>query len=117
MPTAPPNFDCEVICANGTLRFSEHGEKYVKIGKGDKWDDVPFDDPPAPMHHEWNGFAEAIRQGLESPASGEWGRHIMEILFAAEESSVTGREVVLASGPGWFHQSSGTPVTTKHGWI
>ena len=112
-----PNFDCEVICANGTLRFSEHGEKYVKIGKGDKWDDVPFDDPPAPMHHEWNGFAEAIRQGLEPPASGEWGRHIMEILFAAEESSVTGREVVLASGPGWFHQSSGTPVTTKHGWI
>ena len=112
-----PNFECEVICANGTLRFSEHGEKFVRVGKGDKWEDVSFDDPPAPMHHAWKGFVEAIQQGVEPPASGEWGRHIMEILFAAEESSIRGREVMLASAPGWSHQSSGTPVTIKHGWI
>ena len=112
-----PNFACEVICANGTLKFSQHGEKYVRIGRGDKWEDIPFEDTSAEMHHEWAGFAEAIENGFEPPASGEWGRHVMEILFAAEESSITGQEVRLASGPGWFHQMSGTPTTRKHGWF
>ena len=72
-----PNFECEVICANGTLRFSEHGERFVRVGKGDRWEEVPFDDPPAAMHHEWKGFVDAIQQNIEPPASGEWGRHIM----------------------------------------
>ena len=50
-----------VICANGTLRFSQHGEKYVMVGKGDEWEHVPFDDPPAEMTNEWKAFAEASR--------------------------------------------------------
>ena len=29
-----PDFSCQVICANGTLRFSQHGEKYVQGRKG-----------------------------------------------------------------------------------
>ncbi len=110
-----PNFECQVICANGTLRFSQHGEKCVQVGKGDRWEDVPFDDPPAEMHNEWKAFAEAIASNIEPPTHGEWGRHIMEILFAAEQSAITGREVQLESG--WTTQTSGTPVTTEHGWV
>ncbi len=112
-----PNYECQVICANGTLRFSQHGEKYVKVGKGDKWVDVPFDDAPAEMHFEWKAFAECIEQNIEPPTPGEYGRHIMEIIFAAEQSAITGREVVLSSGSEWLSQESGQPVTIQRGWI
>jgi predicted dehydrogenase len=111
------NYECQVICANGTLRFSEHGGKYVKVGKNDKWEDVPFEDSSAEMHFEWKAFADAIAQNIEPPTHGEYGRHIMEIIFAAEQSAITGREVMLPSGQSWFHQQSGEPVTIRHGWI
>ena len=112
-----PNFECQVICANGSLRFSQHGEKFVKVGQADQWEDVPFDDPPAEMHNEWKAFAQAIEQNIEPPTHGEWGRHIMEIMFAAEQSAITGREVPLESGPGWNNQTSGSPITIQHGWV
>jgi phthalate 4,5-cis-dihydrodiol dehydrogenase len=112
-----PLYECQVICANGSLRFSEHGGKYVKIGKGDKWENVPFDDPPHEFHNEWKGFAEAIALDIEPPTPGEWSRHIMEILFAAEASAISGKEVMLENSQDWTHQASGSPVTTNHGWI
>ena len=111
-----PSHECHVICANGSLRFSQHGEKFVKVGKGDKWEDVPFDDPPFEFQNEWKAFAEAIEQNIEPPTHGEWGRHIMEIMFAAEESAITGMEVELED-VGWSNQRSGSPVTRNHGWI
>ena len=112
-----PNYESQVICANGTLRFSQHGEKFVKVGQGDEWKDIPFDDPSAEMHHEWKSFVESIEQDIEPPTSGEWSRHIMEILFAAENSAISGREVVLESGLSWTHQRHGVPVTRLHGWV
>ena len=111
-----PSHECHVICANGSLRFSQHSEKFVKVGKGDKWEDVPFDDPPFEFQNEWKAFAEAIEQNIEPPTHGEWGRHIMEIMFAAEESAITGVEVELEE-VGWSNQESGSPVTRNHGWI
>lgn len=114
-----PNFDCEVICANGALRFTEHGQgaPYVRLGKSEKWTDVPYDNSPNPMHNEWKGFAESIEKDIEPPSSGYWGRHIMEILFAAEESALSGSEVMLENGLRWEYQPNGVPVTTNHGWI
>ena len=114
-----PNLECQVICANGTLRFNQHGAdgKYVRVGRGDRWEDVPFEDTPHEMHNEWKGFVEAIESGIEPPAHGEYGRHIMEILFAAEKSAITGRDVLLDSGLGWSHQTTGSPTTIEHGWI
>ena len=112
-----PNFECQVICANGTLRFSQHGEKYVKVGQGDHWQDVPFEDPPAEMYFQWQAFADAIAREIEPPCHGALSRHIMEIMFAAEQSAITGREVVLESGLSWTYQQSGEPVTIHHGWI
>ncbi|MEZ4863615.1 MAG: Gfo/Idh/MocA family oxidoreductase [Caldilineaceae bacterium] len=112
-----PNYECQVICANGTLRFSQHGEKYVKVGKGDEWQDVPFADPPTEMHNEWQAFAECIDQNIEPPVHGAYARHIMEIIFAAEQSAMSGREVMLESGQAWSYQHTGEPVTIQHGWI
>lgn len=114
-----PNFECQVICANGTLRFNQHGAdgKYVKVGRGDTWEDVDFEDTPHDMHNEWKSLVEAIELNIEPPAHGAYGRHVMEILFAAEQSAITGRDVVLDSGMGWTHQTTGSPTTTAHGWI
>jgi phthalate 4,5-cis-dihydrodiol dehydrogenase len=111
-----PSYESHVIGANGSLRFSQHGEKFVKLGTGDKWADVPFDDPQEEFHHEWRSFVEAIENDLEPPSDGVWGRHVMEVLFAAEQSSITGQEVVLESGSSWIAQSAGTPVGNDQGW-
>ncbi len=112
-----PIHECQIICANGSLRFCESGEKYVRVGKDNKWEDVPFDDPPHPMYNEWRGFIESIRNNIEPPTPGEWGRHVMEIVFGAEQSAITGQEVQLTDSNNWTHQRSGTPVQIKHGWI
>lgn len=112
-----PNFENHIICANGSLRFSQHGEKFVRVGKNEEWRDVPFDDPPSEMHNEWLAFATAIQRDIEPPAHGVWGRHIMEILFAAEQSAISGCEVKLESGASWNNQRSGAPVAIEHGWI
>jgi hypothetical protein len=69
------------------------------------------------MTNEWKAFAEAIALDIEPATHGEYGRHVMEILFAAEESAINGREVVLESGRRWNHQESGSPVTVHHGWV
>ena len=109
--------ECHVICANGSLRFSQHGEKFVKVGKDNEWKDVPFDDPPAEFHHEWKAFTRSIEEDIEPPTHGAWGRHIMEILFAAEQSSITGQEVVLDGGDSWTTQKSGSVIDSNHGFI
>lgn len=112
-----PIMECYVIGSRGSLRFAEHEEKFVKIGQGETWKDVPFNDPPAEMYHQWEAFADCIQNDLEPPTHGEWGRHILEIMLAAEQSSITNREVILESGLSYSHQTSGQVVTQKHGWI
>ena len=114
-----PIYECQVICANGSLRFSQYGPKgaFVEIGKGEKWEEVAYEEPPSNFHHEWKGFTESIEKNIEPPTSGYLGRHIMEILFAAEESAICGREVQLRNGNRWEAQRTGEPVTIKHGWI
>ena len=111
------DYSCQVICANGTLRFSQHGDRYVRVGKGDEWEDRPFDDPPAEMKYEWKGFVDSIEQNIEPPTHGSYGRHIMEILFAAEQSAITNEEVLLDTGYDWTTQTTGTPVNIEHGWV
>ena len=113
-----PNMSTEVICANGTLRFSEHGGKYVQVGHGEEWTDVPFDDPPTEMHNEWKAFAKAIELDVLPPTHGYWGRQIMEIIFAAEQSSICGQEVMLESGEAWESQAtSDSVIFDDHGWV
>ncbi len=112
-----PIFDTQVICANGTVRIGGGRQPFLQIGQGNEWTDIPYDEPPTVMHYEWRSFVESIEQDIEPPTSGEWSRQVMEILFAAESSAISGREVVLESGLSWTHQQSGTPVTRNHGWI
>ena len=112
-----PLHDCIMYGTQGSLRFTNSPGNSLQIGKENKWLDVPFEDPPTIMTEQWRAFAEAIRLNIEPPAHGQWARHIMEIVFAAEESALTGHEVVLSAGPAWETQHAGVPTTHRHGWI
>ena len=112
-----PNYQSEIICARGGIRISGSGDRFVAVGRGNEWTRVPFEDPPAGMTAEWHAFARSIEEDLEPPTSGEWGRHIMEILFAAERSSITGQQVTLAGGTRYNVQTTGQVVSRDHGWI
>jgi predicted dehydrogenase len=111
-------YDCVVIGATGSMRFATGKDGGVlQIGKGEEWRDVPFEEPPGNMTEQWRSFARAIELNIEPPTHGELGRHVVEVLLAAEESSISGREVMLESGRQWTSQTSGSPVNTEHGWI
>ena len=69
------------------------------------------------MRLEWARFAQAIEQNIETPVPGEYGRHIQEILLAAEESAMTHTETVLPSGLNWSYQATGDPIHVDHGWV
>jgi predicted dehydrogenase len=115
-----PNHDLNIICTEGSLHIGRGGgglvEAGVWVGKGDQWEKVAVEDEGSNFAREWEAFATAIERNIEPPASGVYGRHIMEILFAAEESAITNQEVRLSSGPGWFSQESGEVATYEHGW-
>ena len=89
----------------------------MRVGKGDVWEDVPFTRPPAEFTYEWRAFADCIARDIEPPTHGPYARHIMEILFAAEQSAITGQEVMLESGTTWTPQASGTPIRPDFGWV
>ncbi len=113
-----PIHDTHVICANGSLKFAHSASgRGLWIGKNNTWDEVEYDYWPQNMRLEWGRFAEAIEQDIESPVPGEYGRHIMEILLAAETSEFTRSEVVLESGEEWSNQAAGEPVQIQHGWV
>ena len=69
-----------------------HGQ--VRVGQDGAWRDLDIE-PINDFAEQYRDFATAIATNDRPPASSAYGRHIMEILFAAERSSVTGREVVL----------------------
>ena len=113
-----PNHDLNIICSEGSLHIGRGNlvEAGVWVGKGDQWEKIEVEEEGHNFAREWQAFATAIERNIEPPASGVYGRHIMEILFAAEESAITNQEVRLNSGPGWFSQESGQVATYEHGW-
>jgi predicted dehydrogenase len=48
------------------------------------------------MALEWAAFARAIADGTPPPVTLDHALRVMEIVFAAEDSAATGREVLLA---------------------
>jgi len=82
----------EAHCVDGQINYSVRGS--LEIGQDGKWRPVEHDGKDG-FAEQYRHFAQAIRMNLRPQTSSWYGRHIMEILFAAEASSVTGREVQL----------------------
>lgn len=93
--TGADSFEAILTCQKGMLKIDMF--RGVYLGKDGHWQHLPESLAENTEHEaltmEWNAFISAINDGSQSLVSGEYGRHIMEICFAARESSQKKREV------------------------
>jgi predicted dehydrogenase len=93
--------EVEVTCSNGMLRFDSYSNR-LAVERDGKYEPISVE-WQEPFAEELKNLLAAIRgeESLKVPPA--WGRHIVEVLLAAEESSRTGREIAIASA---VHASS-----------
>ena len=67
------------------------------MGKNDKWhhlpDSVAGHTEQEALFKEWSAFVESVETSSEPPVTGEYAKHIMEIVFAARKSSLQKKEI------------------------
>ena len=89
-----PKHLTELTCTRGMLNVDYDR---IQIGRDERWQDVPLTYFTDWMHsalvEEWNAFAAAVKGESPPAVSGDYARHIMEVIFAAEESAQTGTAV------------------------
>ena len=88
-------FTATLICEKGMLKSEIFGG--VHIGKNNEWKYIADSASPETEHeallNEWKAFVRAIETNTSPQVTGEYGKHIMEIVFAARESSVKKKEI------------------------
>lgn len=96
-----PKHLTELTCTRGMLNIDYTGG--ISIGRAEKWKTVYTPDDDDWMHaalvNEWRAFLRAVVTGETPAVTGEYARHIMAVIFAAEESSRLGREVAVTYQP------------------
>jgi phthalate 4,5-cis-dihydrodiol dehydrogenase len=79
----------ELICTKGMLNVDYAAG--ISIGRGNRWQSIPFSGSQKWAHEslvgEWRAFLDALERNATPPVSGEEGREIMRVAFAAEESA------------------------------
>lgn len=89
-----PKFDTELTCTRGILHIKGND---VIVGQNGEWHTVSAYDAGSAMHdglvNEWLAFSDAITQGSQPAVTGDYARHIMATVIAAEESSIRHEEV------------------------
>ncbi|HEY1298033.1 MAG TPA: Gfo/Idh/MocA family oxidoreductase [Chloroflexota bacterium] len=87
--------EVEVACTNGMLRFDSYSNQLASDRDGAY---VPIQVHAVdPFAEELQNLVGAIRGREALRVLPAWGRHILEVLLAAEESSRTGHEVGVSS--------------------
>jgi phthalate 4,5-cis-dihydrodiol dehydrogenase len=90
-----PRYEAEYVCTKGMVRYG----RVLEATNPENPDDASYHAIPVETRdgfsRQLTNVASAIRHGRSPAVPGEWGRMIMAILLAAEESSRTGREVLL----------------------
>jgi predicted dehydrogenase len=93
--TGVMDFSTELTCTKGMLKIVD--DRRVFIGQDEQWHQVAVSDDDdwisASLDNEWHAFLSAIEMDIETHVTGEFARHIMAVVFAAEESSRTRQEV------------------------
>lgn len=85
--------EVEVACTGGMLLFDSYANM-LKVDKDGAYEAIETERID-PFQAELENLVAAINGNEELEVSPAWGRHIVQVLNACEESSVTGREVVL----------------------
>lgn len=95
--TGAPKHLTELTCTKGMINIDYVGG--VTIGRDEQWQTLPDSGSDDWMHqalvNEWRGFLKALNEGTEPPVTGDHARHIMAVVFAAEESSRLQQEVTI----------------------
>ncbi|MCB0044742.1 MAG: Gfo/Idh/MocA family oxidoreductase [Caldilineaceae bacterium] len=87
----------QLCCTQGVLRI---GYDRVEVGRGERWQSLP---PPEQgedwMHqaliNEWRAFVAAAHGESPPEVSGEDALHVMDVIFAAEESARSRRVIAV----------------------
>lgn len=98
----------DLFTGNSALTYSENGYGYAmeKAGGTKGWTFTIFEEAfnqgyPQELHH----FIECVKTGAKPLVTGEDGRAVLEVLYAAYESARTGRKVALP-----FHPRVSKPI-------
>jgi len=87
--------EVEVTCTDGMLKFDSYSNQLAVERDGAY---APIEvQRTEPFAAELSNLIGAINGAEELRVSPIWGRHIVEVLLAAEESSRSGREVEIRS--------------------
>jgi phthalate 4,5-cis-dihydrodiol dehydrogenase len=90
--------ETEILATRGHLRFEMTGG--LLVGRENRWDRVAGTEGPwkgPAMAGQWQAFRRYLDNEIPCPVSGAVAREGMRVVFAAEESSRAGREVVLVN--------------------
>ena len=83
--TGVTEFSTEITCDKGALKIDQMGA--VHIGQNENWRKIPESEVKNPehvsLHNEWLAFEKLMDQGGDSPVSGNYGMHMVEIIAAA----------------------------------
>lgn len=95
--TGAPRHDTEIVCTNGILRIDS--VEGVWIGQDEELRHVPGSGSQTWMDSalvdQWRAFQTSVETEAPPAVSGEFGLHIMKIVFAAEESTRTRTECAI----------------------
>jgi len=101
--TGAPKHLTELTCTRGMLTIDYVGG--ITIGRDEEWRPLPGSGSTTWMHeglvNEWRAFLQAVEEGSEPAVSGQYARHIMAVVFAAEESSARRCEVNVPAPAPW----------------
>lgn len=87
--------EVEVTCTDGMLKFDSY-TNWLQVDRDGQY--VPVDvERVDPFTAEMRNLVAAIQGRERLGVTPAWGRHIVEVLLACEESSRTGREVRIES--------------------
>jgi len=86
--------EVEVSCTNGMLRFDSYSNQ-LAVDRDGAYAPIEVE-RKEPFAEELANLVDTINGTQQLRVPPVWGRHIVEVLLAAEESSRTGREVVVS---------------------
>lgn len=92
-----PQNSTHLLCERGALRMDV---LTLEVGRDDRWESVPLALPEnvvtSALAEEWCDFRRWVEQGSAPQVTPEFAGQVMQVVFAAEQSSAEGREIRLA---------------------
>lgn len=85
--------EVEVTCSDGMLRFDSYSNQ-LAVDRDGAYEPIPVE-RNEPFTAELQNLVATIRGEETLRVPPRWGRHIVQVLLAAEESARSGREVAL----------------------